>query len=66
MPRPKNEEGFRLIKRNFEGRKLFYARFIDEEDEPEAHAHYAARQERKAQLEKEAMGAISKAFSDGD
>jgi putative heme iron utilization protein len=31
MPRPKNEEGFRLIKRNFEGRKLFYVRFIDEE-----------------------------------
>ena len=31
MPRPKNEEGFRLIKRDVEGRKLFYARFLDEE-----------------------------------
>ena len=31
MPRPKNQEGFRLIKRNVEGRKLFYARFVDEE-----------------------------------
>ena len=36
-----------------------------EEDEPEAHAQFVARQERKAQLEKEVIEAISKAFSDG-
>ena len=37
-----------------------------EGDEPEADAQFMARQERKAQLEKEVLEAISKAFSEGD
>jgi transcriptional regulator with XRE-family HTH domain len=37
-----------------------------EEDEQEAHVRYAAKQNRKVQLEKEVMEAISKAFSEGD
>jgi transcriptional regulator with XRE-family HTH domain len=36
-----------------------------EEDEQEALIRYTARQKRKAQLEKEVMEAISKAFSEG-
>ena len=35
-------------------------------DEPEAHAQFIARQERKTQLEKEVMDAISRAFGEGD
>ena len=31
MPRPKNEASFRLIHRKVGQRKLFYARFLDEE-----------------------------------
>ena len=31
MPRPKNEDSFRLIHRKVGLRKLFYARFLDEE-----------------------------------
>ncbi|GHT89260.1 hypothetical protein FACS1894137_18200 [Spirochaetia bacterium] len=35
-----------------------------EEVEPEAHTRFAARQERKAELEKTVLEAISKAFKD--
>jgi hypothetical protein len=31
MPGLKNEESFRLFKRQLGGRELFYARFLDEE-----------------------------------
>jgi hypothetical protein len=37
-----------------------------EEDDPEAHARYTARQKRKAQLEREVTESISKAFSESD
>jgi transcriptional regulator with XRE-family HTH domain len=37
-----------------------------DEDEPEAGVRYAAKQKRKAQLEKEVMDAISKAFIGDD
>jgi len=37
-----------------------------EEDEPEAQTRYTARQKRKAQLEREVMESISKAFCEGD
>ena len=37
-----------------------------EEDEEESLVRYAARQKRKAQLEKEVMEAISKAFDEGE
>jgi transcriptional regulator with XRE-family HTH domain len=37
-----------------------------EEEEPEASVRYAAKQNRKAQLEKEVLEAISKAFSEGN
>ena len=37
-----------------------------EEDEPEALERYADKQKRKAQLEKEVLEAISKAFNEGD
>jgi transcriptional regulator with XRE-family HTH domain len=37
-----------------------------EEDEPEAQTRYVARQKRKAQLEREVLESISKAFSEGD
>jgi len=39
------------------------ALFADE-DEPELHSQIAARQERKAKLEKDVMEAISKAFAE--
>ena len=48
MPRPKNEEGFRLIKRDVEGRKLFYARFLDEEGAVIATRSTGTDDERKA------------------
>jgi integrase len=48
MPRPKNEEGFRLIKREFDGRKLFYARFLDEEGTIIATRSTGTDDERKA------------------
>jgi len=42
------------------------ADLFSDEDEPEARVRYAAKQKRKAQLEKEVMEAISKAFSEGN
>jgi integrase len=48
MPRPKNEENFRLFKRNLKGREFFYVRILDEEGVIIATRSTGTTDERKA------------------
>jgi len=48
MPRPKNEESFRLFKRRLDGRELFYCRILDEEGKIIATRSTGTGDERKA------------------
>jgi len=48
MPRPKNDESFRLFRRNLGGRNFFYVRILDEEGKVIATRSTGTTDERKA------------------